>query len=54
MHTLSLYVMAYNLIHVHSTLTKPRKGTHATPAMAAGVTTHVRKVEEIVKLLDSN
>lgn len=54
MHALSLYFMAYNFVHVHSTLTKARKGVHTTPAMAAGVTDHVWKVEEIVKLLDSN
>ena len=54
MHSLSLYFMAYNFVHVHHTLTKARKGVHTTPAMAAGVTDHVWKVEEIVKLLDSN
>lgn len=51
MHSLSLYFMAYNFVHVHHTLTKAAKGVHTTPAMAAGVTDHVWKVEEIVSLL---
>ncbi len=51
MHAISLYMMAYNFVHVHHTLTKERKGVHTTPAMAAGITDHVWKVEEIVALL---
>lgn len=55
MHSLSLYFMAYNFVHVHHTLTKNAKGVHTTPAMAAGVTDHVWTVAEIVQLLpDSN
>ena len=55
MHSLSLYFMAYNFVHVHHTLTKAAKGVHTTPAMAAGITDHVWKVSEIVQLLpDSN
>lgn len=55
MHSLSLYFMAYNFVHVHHTLTKAAKGIHTTPAMAAGVTDHVWKASEIVQLLpDSN
>jgi IS1 family transposase len=55
MHSLSLYFMAYNFVHVHHTLTKAAKGIHTTPAMAAGVTDHVWKASEIVALLpDSN
>lgn len=55
MHSLSLYFMAYNFVHVHHTLTKAAKGVHTTPAMAAGVTDHVWKASEIVSLLpDSN
>jgi hypothetical protein len=53
MHSLSLYFMAYNFIHVHHTLTKAAKGIHTTPAMAAGVTDHVWKVNEIVALLSN-
>ncbi len=55
MHSLSLYFMAYNFVHVHHTLTKERGGVHTTPAIAAGVSDHVWKVDEIVRLLpDSN
>jgi IS1 family transposase len=55
MHSLSLYFMAYNFVHIHHTLTKANKGVSTTPAMAAGVTNHVWKVSEIVQLLpDSN
>jgi IS1 family transposase len=50
-HAVSLYMMAYNFIHVHSTLTKARKGIHTTPAMAAGVSDRVWKVEDVVALL---
>jgi hypothetical protein len=46
MHALSLYFMAYNFVHVHHTLTKMMNGVHTTPAMAAGVTDHVWKLEE--------
>jgi IS1 family transposase len=52
-HSLSLYFMAYNFVHVHHTLTKAAKGVHTTPAMAAGVTDHVWKVDEIVALLSN-
>jgi IS1 family transposase len=54
MHAMSLYMMAYNFVHVHHTLTKARKGIHTTPAMAAGVTDHVWKVEEVVNLLENS
>lgn len=54
MHALSLHFMAYNFVHVHSTLTKARKRVRTTPAIAAGVADRVWKIEEIVQLLDSN
>lgn len=44
--------MAYNFVHTHHTLTKAAKGVHTTPAMAAGVTDRVWKVEDVVALLD--
>ena len=53
-HSLSLYFMAYNFVHIHSTLTKANKGIKQTPAMAAGVTDHVWTVDEIVALLNSD
>lgn len=52
-HAVSLYIMAYNFVHAHHTLTKGRKGIHTTPAMAAGVTNRVWKVEHVVALLGS-
>ncbi len=42
-----LHFMHYNFARVHQTL-------RCTPAMAAGVASHVWDVEEIVALLDSN
>jgi hypothetical protein len=42
----ALYFIYYNFGRVHQTL-------RVTPAMEAGVTNHVRDVEEIVRLLDA-
>ena len=44
--------MFYNFCRVHQTLTKERKGVHCTPAMAAGLTDRVWKVEDIVARMD--
>jgi len=51
-HAVSLYFMFYNFCRVHQTLTKERKGIHTSPAMAAGLTDHIWKVEEILALMD--
>jgi hypothetical protein len=51
-HAVSLHFMHYNLCRVHQTLTRAEGGVHTTPAMAAGLTDHVWKVEEILKLMD--
>lgn len=51
MHSLSLYFMAYNFVHIHHTLTKANGGIKQTPAMAAKVTDHAWKADEIVALL---
>lgn len=51
-HAISLYFMHYNFCRKHETLTKATGGIHQTPAMAAGVTDHVWKIEEIVALLE--
>jgi len=48
----SLYFMFYNFCRVHQTLTKERNGIHTSPAMAAGLTDHVWKVEEILTLMN--
>jgi len=50
-HAVSLFMMAYNFVHTHHTLTKAANGVHTTPAMAAGVTDRVWKVEDVVALL---
>ncbi len=51
-HAVSLSFMYYNFCTVHSTLTKAAKGVHTTPAMVAGVTDRVWKVEDILSLMD--
>ena len=51
-HAVSLYFMHYNFCRVHQTLTKGRKGIHTTPAMAAGITDRVWKVEDVLALMD--
>jgi len=50
-HAIALYFMHYNFCRKHETLTKAAGGIHTTPAMAAGVSDHVWKIEEIVGLL---
>lgn len=50
-HAVSLFMMAYNFVHVHHTLTKANRGIHTTPAIAAGVADRVWEVEHIVALL---
>jgi len=47
---MALYFMYYNFCRKHETLTKARGGIHTTPAIAAGVTDHVWKLEEVVAL----
>lgn len=51
-HAVALMFMYYNFCRSHQTLTKEQKGVRTTPAMAAGLTDHVWKVEELVALLD--
>lgn len=51
-HAMSLWFMYYNFCRSHMTLTKAAGGVHTTPAMAAGVSDHVWKLEEVVGLLD--
>ncbi len=46
-HAVSLHFMYYNFARIHQTL-------RITPAMAAGVTTHLWDMEEIAALEDSN
>lgn len=52
-HAVSLHFMYYNFCRAHSTLTKAHPNHYpTTPAMAAGVTDHVWKVEEILALMN--
>jgi len=52
-HAMALWFMYYNFCRKHTTLTEAKKGIHTTPAMAAGISDHVWKVEEIVSLLEN-
>lgn len=45
-HALSLYFMFYNFARIHQTL-------RVTPAMQAGISSHVWSIEEIIGLLDA-
>jgi IS1 family transposase len=52
-HAVSLHFMHYNFCRPHATLTKAHPSHYpTTPAMAAGITDHLWKVEEIVALMD--
>ena len=53
-HAMALWFMYYNFCRKHSTLTQNAGGIHTTPAMAAGISDHVWKVEEIVALLETS
>ncbi len=53
-HAVSLFMLHYNFCRPHQTLTKAKKGIHTTPAMAAGISDHVWKMEEVVALLASH
>jgi IS1 family transposase len=54
-HAVSLYFMYYNFCRAHQTLTKNHPNHYpTTPAMAAGLTDHVWKVEEILTAMDPN
>ena len=50
-HSVALHFMYYNFCRPHMTLTKDKRGVHTTPAMAAGVTDHVWKVEQLIALI---
>jgi IS1 family transposase len=51
-HAVALHFMVYNFCRSHGTLTKQAEGVHTTPAMSAGVSDHVWKIEELVELLN--
>ena len=52
-HMVSLYFMYYNFCRPHTTLTKAHSHRYpTTPAMAAGVSSHVWTIEEVCAMLD--
>jgi hypothetical protein len=51
-HAMSLWFMYYNFCRAHTTLTKAAKGVKTSPAMAAGLSDHIWKLEEVVDLLE--
>ena len=51
-HAMALWFMYYNFCRPHMTLTQRNGGIKQTPAMAAGVSEHVWKLDEVVALLD--
>lgn len=52
-HAVSLYFMHYNFCRPHATLTKQHpKHYPTTPSIAAGITNHVWKIEEILTAMD--
>jgi len=52
-HAVSLYFMHYNFCRPHQTLTRAHPHHYPTsPAMAAGLTDHVWKIEEVLALMD--
>ncbi len=51
-HAMALWFQYYNFCRPHMTLTKQNGGIKMTPAMAAGVSDHVWKLDEVVALLD--
>lgn len=51
-HAVSLYFMHYNFCRSHQTLTKANGGIHTSPAMAAGLTTYIWKVEDVLRLMN--
>lgn len=50
-HAVALHFVHYNWCRVHTTLTKRAGGIHTTPAMAAGLTDRVWKLEDVVAML---
>lgn len=52
LHAVSLHFMWYNFCRSHTTLTKAKHGVHTSPAMAAGLTDHVWKADEILAMMD--
>ena len=52
-HAISLHFMVSNFCRPHQTLTKAKNGIHTTPAMAAGLTDRVWKMEHVLDLMET-
>jgi hypothetical protein len=53
-HAIAPHFFHHNFRRKHVTLTAHAGGVHITPAMASGLTDHVRELEEIVTLMVSH
>ncbi len=53
-HAVSLYFMHYNFCRSHTTLTAANGGIKTTPAMAAGLTDRVWKIEDILARMSND
>jgi IS1 family transposase len=51
-HAVALHFFVCNFCRPHMTLTKKRGGIHTSPAMAAGLTDHVWKMEDMLVTMD--
>jgi len=52
MHAVALHFFVANFCRAHMTLTKARGGVHTSPAMAAGLTDHVWRIEDMLQMMD--
>ena len=52
-YAVALHFFAYNFCRPHQTLTKKAKGVKTTPAMAAGLTDHPWKMEDLLGLMEA-
>ena len=51
-HSVALFMMSYNFLRPHMTLTKANDGRKTTPAMAAGVASCVWTMEDLVAMME--
>ena len=50
-HSVAMHFFVYNFCRKHTTLTKAANGVHTSPAMAAGLTGHVWKIEDMLAMI---
>lgn len=51
-YAMALHFMVHNFCRSQTTLTKKANGVHTSPAMAAGLTNHVWKIDEVLGLME--